>query len=287
MHSVLDPRDQTSTHTLMPIPSVDKMAATDIPQEALPCLILAKTESGETVEVASAAMCSFARHQGLLKPVLMLRLLRPRIIERYPDGPEFDYMRPMEDREGEPFIIRGEGEMMRDDEPGPSNRKRPRESDYEADDDNDDDDDSDARSHPNVKKTRRYEIVSDEEEEPGTPEDDKTKDPDYNPFFKNYEDMFRDPRKKRKEAAENPKMTKEESIGSNAEEKPPEPIGQPFKDIHGDDGFVEDDWYEPRGPDSLPYHYSEKDIQHILKRRVEKRAAAMEKEVIDLTGDSD
>ena len=104
----------------------------------------------------------------------MLRLLRPKIIERYSDGPEFDYMRPVEDREGEPFIIRGEGEMMRDDEPGPSNRKRPRESNYEADDD-DDDDDSDARSHPNVKKTRRYEIVLDEEEEPGTPEDDKTK----------------------------------------------------------------------------------------------------------------
>ena len=225
----------------MPIPSVDKMATTDIPQEALPCLILAKTESGETVEVASAAMCSIARHQGLLKPVLMLRLLRPKIIERYPDGPEFDYVRPIEDREGEPFIIRGEGEMMRNDEPGPSNRKRPRESDYEADDDNDDDDDSDARSYPNVKKTRRYEIVSDEEEELGTPEDDKTKDLDYNPFFKNYEDMFWDPRKKREEAARSPEMTKEESIGSNAEEKLLEPIRQPFKDIHGGDGYVEDD----------------------------------------------
>ena len=170
-----------------------------------------------------------------------------------------------------------------------SNRKRPRESDYEADEDNDDDDDddSDARSHPNVKKTRRYEIVSDEEEEPGTSEDDKTKDPDYNPFFKNYEDMFRDPRKKREEAARNQEMTKEESVGSNTEEKPPEPIRQPFKNIHGDDGFVEDDWYEPRGPESLPYHYSEKDVRYILKRRAEKRAAAEEKEVIDLTGNSD
>ena len=176
---------------------------------------------------------------------------------------------------------------MRDDEPGPSNRKRPRESDYEADDDNDDDDDSDARSHTNVKKTRRYEIVSDEEEESGTPEDDKTKDSDYNPFFKNYEDMFRDPRKKREEAARSPEMTKEESIGSNAEEKPPEPIKQPFKDIHGDDGYVEDDWYEPRGPDSLRYHYPEETVQYILRRRAEKRAAAMKDEVIDLTGDSD
>ena len=80
-------------------------------------------------------------------------------------------------------------------------------------------------------------------------------------------------------------MTKEESIGSNAEEKPPEPIRQPFKDIHGDDGFVEDGLVRAeRDQDSLPYHYSEKDIQHILRRRAEKRAAAEEKEVIDLDG---
>ena len=268
----------------MAIPSTTEMPATEIPQEALPCLILAKTESGATVEVASAAICSFAKQPGLLKPVLLLKLLRPKIVERYPDGPEFDSMGPLEDREGEPFIIRGKGQVpkkMRDDEPGPSNRKRPREPDYDADDE-----DSDARSHPNLKKTRRYVIVSDEEEEPDTPEDDKTKDPDYNPFFKDDDDLFQGPRGKREEAAENPEMTKEESVGSNAEEKPPKPIRQPFKDIHGDDGFVEDDWYEPRGPESLPYHYSEKDVRHILKRRAEKRAAAAGKEVIDLTGDS-
>ena len=215
----------------------------------------------------------------------MLRLLCLKIVERYPDGPEFDSMGPLEDREGEPFIIRGKGqvpEKMRDDEPGPSNRKRPREPDYDADDE-----DSDARSHPNLKKPRRYVIVSDEEEEPDTPKDDKTRDPDYNPFFKDDNDLFRDPRKKREEAARSPEMIKEESIGSNAEEKPPEPIRQPFKDIHGDDGYVEDDWYEPRGPDSLRYHYPEETVQYILRRRAEKRAAAEEKEVIDLTGDSD
>lgn len=39
--------------------------------------------------------------------------------------------------------------MMRDDELGPPNQKRPRESDYEADDE-----DSDARLHPNVKKSK-------------------------------------------------------------------------------------------------------------------------------------
>ena len=170
-------------------------------------------------------------------------------MERYPDGPEFDYIEPLKDREGEPFIIRGGGqvpEKMRDDEPGPSNRKRPMEPNYDADDE-----DSNARSHPNLKKARRYVIVSDEEEELDTLEDDKNRDPDYNPFFKDDNDLFRDPRRKREEAAENQEMIKEESVGSNAEEKPPEPIRQPFKGIHGDDGFVEDDWYEPRGTRQL------------------------------------
>ena len=266
----------------MAIPSTTEMPATEIPQEALPCLILAKTEAGETVEVASAAMCSFTKQPGMVKPILLLRLLRPKIVERYPDGPEFDSMGPLEDREGEPFIIRGEGQApkkMRDDEPGPSNRKRPREPDYDADDE-----DSDARSHPNLKKARRYVIVSDEEEEPDTPKDDKTKDPDYNPFFKDDDDLFRDPRRKQKEAARDPRVKEEESIGSNAEDKP---LKAPFKEVNEDDGFVEEDWYEPRGPESLPYHYSEEDVRYILRRRAEKRAAAAEKEIIDLTGDSD
>ena len=40
-------------------------------------------------------------------------------MDRYPDGPEFDDVKPLEDLEGEPFIIQGRGEMprmMRDDE---------------------------------------------------------------------------------------------------------------------------------------------------------------------------
>ena len=170
------------------------MAATDIPQESLPCIIFPKTESGKTVEVATAARCSFVRHPGLVKPVLMLRVLRPRIMERYPTSPGFEYLAPLSDHEGEPFIMRERVQMqekMRDDEPGPSNRKRQREPDYDGDDK-----DSDARSHPNLKKTRRYVIVSDEGEEPDTPGDDKTRDPDYNPFFKNDDDLFRYPKKK-------------------------------------------------------------------------------------------
>ena len=173
---------------MKPIPSTEKMAATDIPQESLPCIILAKTESGKTVEVDTAARCSFVRHLGLVKPVLMLRLLRPKIVERYPISPEFEDLTPLSDHEGEPFVIRGKNEItttMRDDELGPSNRKCPREPDYDANDE-----DSEARSHPNLKKARRYIIVSDEEEEPDTPEDDKTKDPDYNPFFKDDNDLF-------------------------------------------------------------------------------------------------
>ena len=170
LHSIFWTNGTNCFDDLMAIPSTTKMPATEIPQEALPCLILAKTESGGTVEVATTAICSFAKQPGLVKPVLMLRLLRLKIVERYPDGPEFDSMEPLEDREGEPFIIRGKGqvpEKMRDDEPGPSNQKRSREPDY-----NEDDEDSDARSHPNLKKPRRYVIVSDEEEEPSEPEDD-------------------------------------------------------------------------------------------------------------------
>ena len=40
-------------------------------------------------EVASAAMCSFIKQPGMVKPILLLRLLCPKIVERYPDGPEF------------------------------------------------------------------------------------------------------------------------------------------------------------------------------------------------------
>ena len=68
-----------------------------------------------------------------MKAMLLLRLLQLRIVERYPTGPEFDDMEPLEEREGEPFIIRRKGEIeeerMMDNELGPSNRKHPREAD--------------------------------------------------------------------------------------------------------------------------------------------------------------
>ena len=166
---------------------------------------------------------------------------------------------------------------MRDDVSGPPNRKRQRESDYEVDDK-----DSDARSHPNRKKPKRYVIMSDEEEELSQPEDDPSRDPDYNPFFD--EPLFGDlKRRTHEEATSGPKMKEEESTGSNSKQKL---LKAPFKEINEDDRFVEDDWYKPRGPDSLRYHYAKEDVQYIFRRREEKQAAAVEKEVIDLTGDS-
>ena len=45
------------------------------------------------------------------------------------------------------------------------------------------DEESDARSHPNLKKPKRYMIISEEEDESGEPEEDKDWDTDYNQFF--------------------------------------------------------------------------------------------------------
>lgn len=103
---------------------------------------------------------------------ILLRLLQPRIVERYLIGLEFDDVEPLEDLEGELFIIRGKGEIgeekMRNDEPGPSNWKRLRDSDYKADDN-----DNNARSYPNIKKPKRYVTISEEEDESDELEDDK------------------------------------------------------------------------------------------------------------------
>ena len=111
LHSIFWTKGTNCFDDLMAIPSTTEMPATEIPPEALPCLILVKTESGAMVKVASVAICSFTKQLGLLKPVLLLKLLLPKIVERYLDGPEFDSMGPLEDREGEPFIIRGKGQV--------------------------------------------------------------------------------------------------------------------------------------------------------------------------------
>lgn len=150
---------------------------------------------------------------------------------------------------------------MRDDKSGPPNWKRRTKSDYEADDKN-----SDARSHPNLKRPKRYVIMSDKEEELSQPEDDQSRDLYYNPFFD--EHLFGDlKRRTRKEATRGQKMKEEESMGSKSKEKL---LKAPFKEVNEDDGFVEDDWYEPRGPDSLRYHYAEEDMQYIFRRCTEK-----------------
>ena len=103
--------------------------------------------------------------------MLLLKLLQPRIVERYPTRPEFEDMEALSDHEGEPFIIRGKTEMqeeMRGHKPGPSNWKCPRDIGYEVDND-----DSDVKLHPNLKKPKQYVIVSEEEDELGELEDDK------------------------------------------------------------------------------------------------------------------
>ena len=111
-----------------------------------------------------------------MKLVIFLKLLQPRIVERYPIGPELDDMKPLENQEGELLIIEGKGvmdeEKMRDKELGSLNRNRPREAGYEADDE-----ESDPRSHHNLMKSRRYIIVLDSKSELGKLEVDKAKDP--------------------------------------------------------------------------------------------------------------
>ena len=296
--------------TLTTKPLIEAMAASNVPTDILPCVIIAKLETGETVEMASAAKCSLSQGPTIMRPVIMLKLLNPRIVHRYPPETTFDDMEPLEDREGEPLAVEEKDalreEWMRDDEPGPSNRKRGREPDYEADDE-----ESDARSHPHVKKSKRYVIVSESEEETEEPEDDKKKDPDYIPRKKDdededYDDLFKDEgypfkklqraydeqlRRERENLSRQLTEDKEESIGSNLkkEEEPQEDEGRPFKKINEDwseiPGMVEEGWYEPRGEDSLRYHYNEEQVEYILRRRGEK--PKLKKEVIDLTGDSD
>lgn len=86
------------------------------------------------------------------------------------------------------------------------------------------------------------------------------------------------------------KDQRQKSVASNSIEKLLEDEGYLFKKISEDvyelDGYVEEDWYELRGTNSLQYYYSEEDIQYILRRHANNWEAAMKKEVIDLTRDS-
>ena len=89
------------------------MVATDLPQQALPCIIFDTMEHGRTIEIARAAKCSITRHPRLVELVLLLELLRPRIVEHYPTGPEFHDVESLKDHEGGPFIIRGKTKWRR------------------------------------------------------------------------------------------------------------------------------------------------------------------------------
>ena len=102
--------------------------------------------------------------------------------------------------------------------------------------------------------------------------------------------LFRDPQKTHEEATQDHKI-KKESIASNSEVKPLGDEEYPFKrineDIYESNGFMEGDLYEPRGIDSLRYHYPENKVQYILRRHREQQAMVEGKEIIDLTSDSD
>ena len=138
------------------------------------------------------------------------------------------------------------------------------------------------------RKPKRYVIVSKEEEdESGKPEDDQDRNPDHNPFW--WEDLVLGAPKDPRGSYTRPVNDKRGKHCVQPMEKALEEKGYPFKkineDVYESDGYVEEDWYEPRGTYSLHYHYSEDDIQYIFWRRAEKRGALAKKEVIDLTGD--
>lgn len=66
----------------------------------------------------------------------------------------------------------------------------------------------------------------------------------------------------------------EESVESTFAEKLMEDKGYAFKkigkDVYKSHRYVEKDWYEPKGTDSIWYHYLGEDIQYILRWHAEK-----------------
>ena len=84
------------------------MAIPNAPLEALPLVILATLEIDKMVEIMSTAKCSISHHLSLVKPVILVKLLKPRIVERYLMGTTFDDMSHW-NLEGEPLIMEGEG----------------------------------------------------------------------------------------------------------------------------------------------------------------------------------
>lgn len=74
-----------------------------ISPEVLPCIFLAKLENGEILEVASLADYALIRHSDITRPILMMKLLRPRITHRYPSEEIFEDLEPLETKQGEPL----------------------------------------------------------------------------------------------------------------------------------------------------------------------------------------
>ena len=56
------------------------MAVSNMPTDVLPCIILAKLEVGEMVEIASVAKCLLTQNPTIAKPIIMTKLLMPSIV---------------------------------------------------------------------------------------------------------------------------------------------------------------------------------------------------------------
>lgn len=73
------------------------MAITIVSLEELPCIIIATTETSKTIEIANKAQCSISHFPNLVKPVVFVKLLSLKIVERYPTEPKFEEVKLLED----------------------------------------------------------------------------------------------------------------------------------------------------------------------------------------------
>lgn len=126
------------------------------------------------------ADCTLIKHPDITRPIIMMKLLRPRVAHCHPLGEVFENIEPLDMNRRNPLEMeQGERQISKESEateeqaPRPSNRKRKREN-YDADNE-----DSDAQSQHQVKKRRTYVIPSESDEKSKKTKDDIGKDPNY------------------------------------------------------------------------------------------------------------
>ena len=102
---------------------IKDMVAINVPLEALPYIILAMQEISGTMETATMVQCWTSQHLSLVKSVILIELLKPRIVECYLMGQHSITRSFLEDQKGGPFIAEGAGtsedQKMMDNEPKP------------------------------------------------------------------------------------------------------------------------------------------------------------------------